>query len=94
MAQTDGWGKDSPGESPLTPRRMQDAADYLDMHGDVGSDHFAPYGIGSMSQSDAWAMIKHARSLGWEPEPRAPAPTDIGGPWQPPDGLWNDRRKN
>lgn len=51
-----------------TVRQMQSAATFLDNQGDVPSEAFAPTGIGNMGESQARAMIDHARKLGWKDE--------------------------
>lgn len=61
-----GGGKGGGGKP--TVRQMQSAATFLDNHGDVPSEKFAPTGIGNMGESQAKAMIAHARKLGWKEE--------------------------
>lgn len=60
-----GDGKGKPSGGAPTVRQMQDAAAFLDNFGDVGSEHFAPHGIGSMGPENARRMIDHAKKLGW-----------------------------
>lgn len=50
----------------VTVRQMQGAADFLDSKGDVGSEQFAPTGIGNMGASQAKRMVDHAKKLGWK----------------------------
>jgi hypothetical protein len=50
----------------VTVRQMQGAADFLDNYGDVGSEQFAPSGIGNMGASQAKRMVDHAKKLGWK----------------------------
>ena len=54
------------GDGKVTVRQMQGAADFLDNYGDVGSEQFAPTGIGNMGASQAKRMVDHAKKLGWK----------------------------
>lgn len=54
------------GGGKVTVRQMQGAADFLDNYGDVGSEQFAPTGIGNMGASQAKRMVDHAKKLGWK----------------------------
>jgi hypothetical protein len=54
------------GDGKVTVRQMQGAADFLDSKGDVGSEQFAPTGIGNMGAAQAKRMVDHAKKLGWK----------------------------
>jgi hypothetical protein len=54
------------GDGKVTVRQMQGAADFLDSKGDVGSEQFAPTGIGNMGSAQAKRMVDHAKKLGWK----------------------------
>lgn len=49
----------------ITPRMMQDAADFHDREGYGSGDYLRDTGLSGMSDRMARKMIKDARELGW-----------------------------